>query len=56
MSFFSFTKMEDRRSEQVLSKRIGTSGRRKKVGKWCMGVSIVQKLCKYVCKWKDETC
>jgi hypothetical protein len=42
--FFSFTKSEYRRAEQVLWwwERVGASGRGKKVGKGCRRVNIVQ--------------
>jgi hypothetical protein len=43
MSFFSFTKLEGRRAEQVLSG--GASGRREDVGKGCRRVNMVQILC-----------
>jgi hypothetical protein len=32
-SFFSFTRLEDSRAEQFLSREAGTSGRRKEGGK-----------------------
>jgi hypothetical protein len=55
MSFFSFTKSENRRMEQVLPGGLGTSGRVEEVGKGCGRVNIVQILCTHVCKWKNDT-
>jgi hypothetical protein len=56
MFFFSFTKSEDRRVEQVLPGEVGTSGIGEEVGKGCGRVNIVQILCIQVCKWKNDTC
>jgi hypothetical protein len=44
--FFSFTKSENRRAEQVLF------WRGEKVGKGCERMNIVQILCTHLCKWK----
>jgi hypothetical protein len=55
ISFFSYTKLENRRVEQVLLGRVGTSGM-EEVGKGYGRVHIVQILCTHVCKWKNETC
>jgi hypothetical protein len=55
MSFyFSFTKPQNRRVEQVLSRNmgVGISGRGKDVEKGCRRVSIVQILCTHV--WKQK--
>jgi hypothetical protein len=53
MSFFSFTKSENRRAEQVLPGGwLVPVGREEAVGKGCERVSIVQRLCTHVCKWK----
>jgi hypothetical protein len=54
--FFSFTKSENRRAEQVTSAWVGTSGREEKVGKGCGRLNVVQILYTHVCKWKNETC
>jgi hypothetical protein len=59
MSFyFSFTKPQNRRVEQVLSRNmgVGISGRGEDVEKGCRRVSIVQILCTHVCEWKNNTC
>jgi hypothetical protein len=57
MSFFSFTKSENRRVEKVLpGGGLGTSGRGVEVGKGCGRVNMVQILCAHVCKWKNGTC
>jgi hypothetical protein len=53
--FFSFTKSENRRAEQVL-RGVCYQWERKKVGKGHGRVKIVQILCTHVCKWKNETC
>jgi hypothetical protein len=54
--FFSFTKLENRRAEQVLSREVGTSGRGLEVGKGWGRMNIVQVLCTHVCEWKNDTC
>jgi hypothetical protein len=51
--FFSFTKLEEGRTGPEWGG--GTSGREEDVGKSCRRVNIVQILCTYVCKWKNET-
>jgi hypothetical protein len=48
MSFFSFSKSENMREEQILPGGVGTSGRRKKLGKRCRRVKIVQIQCIHV--------
>jgi hypothetical protein len=53
MSFFSFTKLESRRAEQVLP---GGIKKREEVEKVCGKVHIVKILCTHVCKWKNDTC
>jgi hypothetical protein len=50
--FFSFTKLESRREEQVLPGGADTSVRWEEVGKGCRGVTIAQILCTHVSKWK----
>jgi hypothetical protein len=55
-AFFSFTVLENRRVKQVLSGGVGTSRRRKEVGKECGRVNMVQKPCTHVYKWKIDTC
>jgi hypothetical protein len=54
--FFSFTNSENRRAEQVLLGRVGTSGKGQKVGKGSGRANIVQILCMHVSKWKNDTC
>jgi hypothetical protein len=54
--FFSFTKSENRRAEQVLLGGVGNSGSGEDVGKVCRRVNMVQILCGHVCKWKNGTC
>jgi hypothetical protein len=44
-----------RRRGQVLSEGFDTSGRVEEVGKGYGRVNIVQILCTYVCKWKNDT-
>jgi hypothetical protein len=56
MSFFSFTKSENKRAEQILRGGVGTSGRGEIMGKGHGRVNIVQILCTHVCKWKNDTC
>jgi hypothetical protein len=51
-SYFSFTKSQNRTAEQVLSVRVGSSGRREFVEKGCRRVNKVQILHTHVCKWK----
>jgi hypothetical protein len=51
-----FTKLENRRAEQVLSGGAGTSGMGEDMGKGCGRVNMVQILYTLVCKWKNETC
>jgi hypothetical protein len=55
MSLFSFTKLENRQAEQVLSWG-GNSGRGKDVEKSYRRANIVHILCTQVCKWKSKTC
>jgi hypothetical protein len=56
MSFSSFTKLENKKAEQVLSDGFGTSGGGvEDVGKGCRRVNIMQILCTHICKWKNET-
>jgi hypothetical protein len=52
ISFISFTKLENRRAEMVLSGEAGTSGRGEEVGKSWERVNVMQILYTYVCKWK----
>jgi hypothetical protein len=56
MSFFSFTKSQNRQVEQGLSGVTGTSGKGKDVGKWCRRVNMLQILCAHACEWKNCTC
>jgi hypothetical protein len=56
LSFFSFTKSENRRAEQVLPGEVGTSGRGEEAGKGCKKVNMMHILCTHVCKWKNDTC
>jgi hypothetical protein len=44
--------LENRRAENVLSGRVGTSGKGKGVQKGYRRVNMVQILYTYVCKWK----
>jgi hypothetical protein len=56
MSFFSFTKSENRKVEQVLpggGEWYQWEG--EEVGTGCRKVTILQVLCAHVCKWKNET-
>jgi hypothetical protein len=55
MSFF-FTKLENRKAEQVLSGGVFTNGRGEDVGKKCRRMNMVKILYTYVYKWKNETC
>jgi hypothetical protein len=48
-NFFSFTKTDNRRAEQVLP-GVGTSGREKKVKKGCGRANMEQIPCTHVCK------
>jgi hypothetical protein len=50
MSFFSFTKSENRRSEQIPPGGFGTSGREDEVGTGCEKVNILQILYTHVYK------
>jgi hypothetical protein len=55
----SFTKSENKRMEQVMPRvweEVGTSGRVEVVEKGCKRVNMVQILCTYVCKFKNDTC
>jgi hypothetical protein len=55
MPFFSFTKLQNRRVEQVLlgwKERVGTSRKLEEEGKGPEKVNIVQILCAHVFKWK----
>jgi hypothetical protein len=55
MSFFFFTKLKNRKVEQVLSGGwvpVGGGGGRERVWEG----EYVQLLCTYVCRWKNETC
>jgi hypothetical protein len=54
--FFSFTKLENRKAEQVLGRVVSTSGSGEEVGKGLGRVNILQILCTHVYKWKNETC
>jgi hypothetical protein len=54
--FFSFTKSDNRRVEQVLPKNVSTSGRGEEVEKEYWRVNVVQILCTHVCKWENDTC
>jgi hypothetical protein len=53
--FFFFTKSGNRRVVQVLPEGVDTSRRGEEVGKGCRRVNMVQILCTYVCKWKNDT-
>jgi hypothetical protein len=61
MSFFSFSKAENRREKQVLSGEDGTSGERvcrkgyRKVN-MVQILNVVEILCTHVCKCKNEAC
>jgi hypothetical protein len=50
MSFFSFTKSENRRVEQVPTGGAGNSERKEDEEKGYRRVNIVQILCTHVCK------
>jgi hypothetical protein len=55
--FFSFTKSENRRAEEVLPVEVATSQNREEVGKGCRRlVNVVQIVCIHICKWKNDTC
>jgi hypothetical protein len=54
MSYFPFTKLENKRVEFFLTGGIGSSGSEENVGKVCRGVNMVQMLCTHVCKWKKR--
>jgi hypothetical protein len=56
--YFSFTKLDNRRVEQILPGDwgVGTSGTGDEEGKGCKRVNMVQILCTHVCKWKNDTC
>jgi hypothetical protein len=56
MSFFSFTKTEYRRAEQVLPGGVGNSGMQEKVEKGNRRVTMVLILCRHVSKWKNDAC
>jgi hypothetical protein len=56
ISFFSFTKSENSRAEEVLPGGVGIRGRGEKLGNVCSRVNIVQILCTHVCKQKNDTC
>jgi hypothetical protein len=56
MLFFSFTKPENKRAEQILPGGVGTSGSGEEVGKRCRRMDVVEILCTHVCKQKNETC
>jgi hypothetical protein len=53
--FFSSKKLENKRTKEILEGE-GSSGRRKVVGKGGRKVNMVQKMCTYVCKCKNDTC
>jgi hypothetical protein len=55
MSFFFYTKPENRMVEQVLSREVGTSGRGE-FDERCMRMNIVQILCTHVNEWKYYIC
>jgi hypothetical protein len=55
MSVFKFYKIKNRRVEQVLFGEVGTRAAGRMWGKGCRRMTIVQILCSYVCKWKNET-
>jgi hypothetical protein len=54
--YFSFTKSEHRRLEQVLLEGVDTSRKGKVVGKRCRSVNMVQILCTHVYKWINNIC
>jgi hypothetical protein len=54
--FFSLTKSENKRSEQILSGEVGSSGRGEDVGKGYGRVNMVKFLWTHECKWKNATC
>jgi hypothetical protein len=56
MSFFSFTKLEKRRAEQVGWGWYQWDGVEEDVGNGCRRVNIVQILCTHLCKCKNEIC
>jgi hypothetical protein len=55
MSFFSLTISENRRAEQILLGGGGMRGRRR-WGKLCRRVNMVQILYNHVYKWKNDIC
>jgi hypothetical protein len=55
MSFFSFTKLENRKVEQVPLGVVGTSGKGEEVGKGKRRVNMVQIVCTYVYICKNDT-
>jgi hypothetical protein len=57
MSFFSFTKLENRRVKQVLpgAGGVGTSGRGGGEENGHRRMNMVHVLCTHVCKWKNAT-
>jgi hypothetical protein len=57
VNFFSFTKFENRKEEQVLwGGEEVTRGRGLDLGKECRKVNMVRILCTHVWKWENETC
>jgi hypothetical protein len=56
MSLFFIYKIGEQEAEQVLTGVFGTSGRWEELEKGHGRVNIVQILCTYVCKWKNDTC
>jgi hypothetical protein len=56
MSFFSFTKSENMRTEHVMSGGVAATSGREEMGNGCERMNIVQILCTHVFKWKNDTC
>jgi hypothetical protein len=54
--FLSLTKSESKRAEQILPLVAGTSGRGEEVGEGYGRVTVLQIVCTYVCKWKNDAC
>jgi hypothetical protein len=52
---FSFTKLENKRAEQVPSGRVKPVGRGEDVEKRCRRVNMVQIPHTPICKWKNDT-
>jgi hypothetical protein len=53
MPFFKNVEQEGKNRSYL---RVGTSGRWEDIRKRCRRMNIVEILCTYVWKWKNETC